>query len=216
MLTLLPRKHSNAISLLFLGAHSDDIEIGCCGSVFRLLEQFAIEEVTWVVFSALDERGDEAKASAELLLKNVKSKKMFFYSFKDGYFPYIGADIKDKFEALKGQSSPDIVFTHYRNDLHQDHRLICELTWNTFRNHLILEYEVMKYDGDLGVPNFFLHLTEAQCQKKMNHLRQHFKSQWGKHWFEDITFRSMARLRGIESNAPEKYAEAFHCRKAIM
>jgi len=135
--------------------------------------------------------------------------------FRDGYFPYSGAEIKDCFEELKRGNPPDLILTHYRNDLHQDHRLVSELTWNTFRDHLILEYEIVKYDGDLGVPNFFVQLSDAICRQKVTNLLECFGSQRGKHWFTEDTFLAMLRLRGLECNARDRLAEAFYCRKGL-
>ncbi|MEI2579606.1 PIG-L deacetylase family protein [Scytonema sp. PRP1] len=128
----------------------------------------------------------------------------------------IGIEIKEFFEQLKQDYNPDLIFTHSRHDLHQDHRLIYDFTWNTFRNHLILEYEIPKYDGDLGNPNFFVHLDEETCQDKIKNIIDSFPSQKGKQWFTQETFLSILRLRGIESNAPNKYAEAFYCRKVVF
>jgi len=202
--------------LLFLGAHADDIEIGCGGTILRLLGEYSIGEVSWIVFSAGGQRATEARQSADVLLDGLESKRVEIRSFRDGFFPYSGGEIKEYFEALKTFVSPDIIFTHYRNDLHQDHRLISDLTWNTFRDHLILEYEVPKYDGDMGIPNFFIHLTEQTAKKKADHIRKQFGSQGNRQWFTEDTFLSILRLRGMESNAPEKYAEAFYCRKVAL
>jgi LmbE family N-acetylglucosaminyl deacetylase len=202
--------------LLLLGAHSDDIEIGCGGTILRLLQDHVVSEVLWIVFSAEERRAAEARESASLFLQGAGQKNVTIHSFRDGYFPYEGAEIKDTFEAIKTEVSPDVIFTHYRYDLHQDHRLICELTWNTFRDHLILEYEVAKYDGDLGTPNFFVHLTDGICRRKIDHIRKCFKTQGNRQWFDDDTFLSLLRLRGIESRSPQKYAEAFYCRKIIV
>lgn len=204
------------VKILCLGAHSDDIEIGCGGSILRLIEEHNVKEVYWVVFSAQGAREQEARDSAKLFLKGVERNNIQTYSFRDGFLPYLGSDVKDCFEGLKSIISPDVIFTHYRHDLHQDHRLISDLTWNTFRDHLILEYEVIKYDGDLGVPNFFIHLTDDICRKKINYIKKCFRTQENHNWFSDDTFWSMFRLRGIEANAPQKYAEAFYCRKMIV
>jgi LmbE family N-acetylglucosaminyl deacetylase len=202
--------------ILCLGAHSDDIEIGCGGTLLKLIEEFPDISVYWVVFGATGERQEEALTSAYALLKNVKRKTVQIKGFRDRFFPYIGDEIKSSFDHLSKDVSPDLVFTHYRQDLHQDHRLISDLTWNTFRNHLILEYEIPKYDGDLGNPNFFVHLNTSIYQKKIAHLMQHFVTQANKHWFTEDTFAAILRLRGIESNAPHRYAEAFYCRKALL
>jgi LmbE family N-acetylglucosaminyl deacetylase len=202
--------------VLCLGAHSDDIEIGCGGTLLKLIEEFPDISVYWVVFGATGERQEEALASANALLKDVKQKTVLIKGFRDRFFPYIGAEIKTSFDQLSKDVSPDLVLTHYRQDLHQDHRLISDLTWNTFRKHLILEYEIPKYEGDLGNPNFFVHLSPSIYQRKINHLMQHFATQTNKHWFTEDTFASILRLRGIESNAPYKFAEAFYCRKAVL
>lgn len=202
--------------LLCLGSHCDDIEIGCGGTILKLIETYQNIIIYWVVFSSNPQREKEANVSANKFLANVENRKILIKNFKDGFFPFIGAEIKEAFEQLKQDINPDLVLTHYRNDAHQDHRLISDLTWNTFRNHLILEYEIPKYDGDLGNPNFFVHLGRAICQKKIDYLLNSFESQKNKHWFTEETFMSILRLRGVEANAPEKYAEAFYCRKIVF
>lgn len=202
--------------VLCLGSHCDDIEIGCGGTILKLIETYQNLIIYWVVFSSNSQREKEANVSANKFLANVKDKTILIKNFRDGFFPFIGAEIKEAFEKLKQDINPDLVLTHYRNDAHQDHRLISDLTWNTFRNHLILEYEIPKYDGDLGNPNFFVHLDRAICQKKINYLLNSFESQKNKHWFTEETFMSILRLRGVEANAPEKYAEAFYCRKIVF
>ena len=201
------------LSILCLGAHSDDIEIGCGGTILRILAEYDHVEVNWVVFSAKGERKNEAVASADLFLSNCKKRNDIVNDFRDGFFPYQGEEIKAFFESLKQEVKPDIIFTHYRNDLHQDHRLVSELTWNTFRNHSIFEYEIMKYDGDIGNPNFFVQLDYSTCQKKIKHLLGAFKSQANHQWFSEDAFLALLRLRGVECNSPGKYAEAFYCRK---
>jgi LmbE family N-acetylglucosaminyl deacetylase len=214
MLTLqFSRQPDSVFKILCLGAHSDDIEIGCGGTILRVLDDNPAAEVLWVVLGAPGPRRTEALASANLFLANARKKEIVIKEFKDGYFPYIGSDIKDFFEDLKRKYSPDLILTHHREDLHQDHRLVSELTWNTFRNHLILEYEIVKYDGDLGAPNFFVHLTEKVAFRKAEILMQSFKSQTQKNWFTEDAFLAILRLRGVECNAPGKYAEAYYCRK---
>lgn len=202
--------------ILCLGAHCDDIEIGCSGTILRLLESRRNVEVYWVVFSSNTERAKEAMSSANMLLEKTKDKKIRIENFRDSFFPFVGNDIKEAFEQIKQEYSPDIVFTHYKNDFHQDHRFISDLTWNTFRDHLILEYEIPKYDGDLGSTNFFVHLDESICHKKINIILESFKSQNHNHWFSKEIFLSMMTLRGIESNSPSRYAEGFYCRKLIF
>jgi LmbE family N-acetylglucosaminyl deacetylase len=202
--------------ILCLGAHPDDIEIGCGGTLLSLLEQHPGATVDWVVFSSDGERRDEALRSADLFLLNALGKAVAVHQFRDGFFPYVAIAIKECFEELKSTLSPDLIFTHQRNDLHQDHRLISELTWNTFRDHLILEFEVPKYDGDLGAPNVFVPLAESTCRAKIDYIVESFVSQRQKPWFDEETFRALLRLRGMECNAPSRYAEAFYCRKLVL
>lgn len=212
----LDRWRPGAERVLCLGAHSDDIEIGCAGTLLRLTEGGWPIEVTWVVFSAEERREQEAQESARAVLASAKSAHIEIQRFRDGFFPAQGEAIKDYFEALKQRVTPDLIFTHYRNDLHQDHRLIAELTWNTFRDHLILEYEIPKYDGDFGSPNVFVPLDEAQCRRKIDLLLTHFASQRDRRWFSEDLFRAVLRVRGMEANAPDGYAEAFYGRKVVL
>jgi LmbE family N-acetylglucosaminyl deacetylase len=217
MLTFqLALKEKRPLRILCVGAHSDDIEIGCGGTILRLLQECAEAEVQWVVLGSSGQRVAEALLSAHNFLAHARKKNVIVKNFKNSFFPYVGAEIKTFFEELKETVSPDVIFTHYRNDLHQDHRLISELTWNTYRNHLILEYEVLKYDGDLGVPNFFVHLNASVCQQKVRLILDCFQTQTEKDWFTSDAFWSLLRLRGIESKAPEKYAEGFYCRKVVL
>jgi len=210
-------KEPNAIlNVLCLGAHSDDIEIGCGGTLLRLIDEHPLLNIFWIVFGANGRRINEAQKSAELFLSGVSEKHVEIKGFQDGYFPYIGAEIKDCFEELKGQFSPDLIFTHYRKDLHQDHRLIEELTWNTFRNHLILEYEIPKYDGDLGAPNYYVCLDEATATKKVNYLNESFATQRDKYWFKEDTFLSLMRVRGVEARSANQYAEGFYAYKIVQ
>ena len=210
------RRRDSILRILCLGAHSDDIEIGCGGTVLRILEENPDAEVLWVVMGASGQRADEATASAKSFLARARQKEVIVKEFRDGFFPYIGAEIKGFFEELKRRFAPDLVLTHCRNDLHQDHRLVSELTWNTFRNHLILEYEILKYDGDLGTPNVFVHLTESLARRKVGILLDSFRSQVKKNWFTEDAFLAILRLRGLECNAQEKYAEAYHARKLVL
>lgn len=209
----IPNPGAGPLHVLLLGAHSDDIEIGCGGTVLRLIQEFPELDITWVVFSALGERGEEARKSAQEFLKDVRQKQVRVHDFKDGYFPYRGEHLKDIFEGLKQELAPDLIFTHYRHDLHQDHRTLCELTWNTWRDHFILEYEIPKYDGDIGIPNFFVHLDRELCDQKTDLLVRFFQTQANKHWFTPETFQAILRLRGVESKSQGGYAEAFYCRK---
>ena len=200
--------------VLCLGAHSDDIEIGCGGTILRLLMQHNNVEVMWVVFSSGAERKAEALKSAKQFLLRAKRHIVTVKNFQGSFFPYRGLAIKTFFEDIKERFAPDLIFTHYRNDLHQDHRIISDFTWNTWRDHLILEYEIPKYDGDLGVPNVFAPLDETTVRNKARILLDSFKTQRTKQWFSEDTFLSLARIRGIECNSPDRYAEAFYCRKA--
>jgi LmbE family N-acetylglucosaminyl deacetylase len=207
---------SDDLHVLALGAHADDIEIGCGGTIMRLLDERPRTVVTWVVLSAVGARSREAKESAEKILAAAGKQSVITEDFRDGYFPYVGASLKDLFEELKGQCSPDVIFTHRKEDLHQDHRLISELTWQTFRDHLTLEYEVPKYDGDLASPNVFSVLTDQFFRRKLDHLMAHFPSQGHHRWYTEESFLSILRLRGIEANSPSGYAEGFHCRKLVL
>jgi LmbE family N-acetylglucosaminyl deacetylase len=204
------------LKVLCLGAHPDDIEIGCGGTILRLIEEIPEAPFCWVVFSGDEKRGREAHKSANLFLNGVKSKKITIKQFRESYFPFIGAQIKDYFEELKTKFFPDLIFTHYNNDAHQDHRLISNLTWNTFRDHLILEYEVPKYDGDLGTPNLYIHLDGSHVQRKISYICDVFQTQKERQWFNEETFRSLLKIRGVESNSPNRYAEAFYSRKAVF
>jgi LmbE family N-acetylglucosaminyl deacetylase len=203
-------------TVLCLGAHPDDIEIGCAGAILRLAQAPKPPAFTWVVFSSDAVRKEEAQRSAQALLRGTPNPRIRIEQFRDGFLPYDGARVKEVFEGLKSTTSPDLVFTHYRHDLHQDHRLISELTWNTFRDQWILEYEVPKYDGDLGAPNAFVPLAEALCRRKIEAILQGFPSQHGKSWFSEDVFRGLMRLRGVECNAPSGYAEAFYGRKLVF
>jgi LmbE family N-acetylglucosaminyl deacetylase len=207
---------AGGLEILALGAHADDIEIGCAGTIRKLLEQHPNARVTWIVFGPGGERESEARKSADDLLRDISEKTVVLHDFRDGFLPYAGGPVKEIFEDLKGSVSPTLIFTHYRHDLHQDHRLLCELTWNTFRDHLILEYEVPKYDGDFGSPNVFVQLDESDVEKKLAHLSNNFHSQQSKHWYDEALFRAVARLRGAECNSPSGYAEGFYGRKLVL
>ena len=206
----------SARRILCLGAHSDDIEIGIGGTLLKLAEQVTDLEICWVVFSAPGPRSDEASQSANDFLGGVANKQIRIGSFRESYFPSEWPSIKDWFEQIKAKFDPDVVFTHYRDDRHQDHRVLADLAWNTFRNHLILEYEILKYDGDLGSPNTFMPLSERLCARKIELLLQHFKTQSTKHWFTSDTFEAMHRIRGIECASATGRAEAFYCRKLVL
>jgi len=214
--TQLAKPAGSVRQILCLGAHCDDIEIGCGGTMLRWLEEQPQTDVYWVVFSSIPGRREEACASAMAFLEKARDKNVVIKEFRDGFLPYVGKEVKDYFEELKRLVSPDIIFTHYRHDLHQDHRLVSELTWNTWRDHLILEYEIPKYDGDFGSPNFFVELDEALCRQKSEYLLKHFPSQRNKHWFSEETFQALLRLRGMECRSSTTYAEAFYSRKIVV
>jgi LmbE family N-acetylglucosaminyl deacetylase len=213
---VLPPERREPLRLLCLGAHADDIEIGCGGTVLRLAAEFPDLVARWIVFSGVGLRGVEARNSAAAFLENISQKQIEVLGFRDGYFPFQGADLKDCFEAVKRDFDPSLILTHWQGDAHQDHRFVAELTHNTFRDHLVLEYEIPKYDGDLGNPAFFVPLTQAQVHRKIKTIVRQFPSQRGRSWFSDETFLAMARLRGIGCNAPEGLAEAFYARKIVF
>jgi LmbE family N-acetylglucosaminyl deacetylase len=196
--------------ILAVGCHADDIEIGCGGTLLALTRARPEVQVTWVVLTGSDERTREATASASAFLDAAERADVRVLGFRESFLPHQGSEVKEAFEGLKS-TDPHLIFTHGRDDLHQDHRFACELTWNTFRDHLILEYEIPKYDGDLGAPNVFVPLDEPVVAEKVRLIGEHFGSQSGKHWFDEELFRSLLRIRGME--AATRYAEAFTCRK---
>jgi LmbE family N-acetylglucosaminyl deacetylase len=202
---------------VLIGCHPDDIEIGCGATLLTLLARAPQLELTWVVLSANGTRADEARASAERFAESGTTRpEIVVESFRDGFFPYIGGEIKERLEELKSRIDPDIVFTHVGIDLHQDHRLVSELTWNTFRDNLVLEFEIPKYDADLASPNVFVPVTEEAVRRKVELLLECFPSQSSKHWFSEDVFRGLMRLRGVESNSPTRFAEGFRCRKLLL
>jgi LmbE family N-acetylglucosaminyl deacetylase len=204
-------------SVLVLGSHPDDIEIGCGGTLLRLSRENPGVEVRWVVFCGADDRRNrEARDSAAQYLAGFKQSKVDVFTFRDAFMAFDGVAVKEAFEGLKRDFAPDLVFTHFRDDRHQDHRLLSDLAWNTWRDHQILEYEILKYDGDLGRPNVYAPLPEAVCDRKVSLLMQMFGSQRSRQWFTEDTFRAMLRVRGVECNSPSKYAEAFHARKLVL
>ncbi len=206
-------KNQSPLNILCLGAHCDDIEIGAGGTLLKIFEQYQIGKVRWVIFSSNEIRKPEAISSAEEFLTGIPDKEVSVHGYRDGFLPYQAPEIKERFEELK-KEQPDLIFTHYREDRHQDHRLISDLTWNTWRNNLILEYEIPKYDGDLGVPNLYVPLDEKYVSKRNGILSGTFVSQRSKHWFDDSTFNALLRLRGMESASV--FAEAFYVRKITL
>jgi LmbE family N-acetylglucosaminyl deacetylase len=207
-------RFGSAKKILCLGAHSDDIEIGCGGTILKLIRQQPGIDFLFAVFSAQGERKHEAERSAGEFLRESGGSEIVLFDFRESYFPAQWESIKDAIESLRSRFDPDLVFTHFRNDLHQDHKTISDLTWTSFRNHLILEYEVPKYDGDLAHPNLFVPLSAELCDAKLGLIQKHFASQTGKYWFKPETFKSLMKLRGIE--CATAYAEAFHCRKMVF
>lgn len=201
--------------ILCVGAHSDDIEIGCGGTILKILAANPRVEVMWVVFSAEGVRAKEAQSSAKAFLGKSTQHTIITKDFRTSYFPYQGEQIKEFFETLKS-FSPEVIFTHYRDDRHQDHRVLSDLAWNTFRSHVILEYEIPKYDGDYGSPNFFVPVSAAHLKKKADLLCKFFQSQSNKHWFTPDLFMATPRIRGMECDSPTQFAEAFYSRKLVF
>jgi len=201
---------------LFIGAHCDDIEIGCGGTVLELVKQFPDAVIHWVVLSSGKERAKEAQQAARHFLRGARNATVAVKNFRESFFPSEAPLIKEFFEEIKRSSVPDVVFAHFRDDLHQDHRIVGELTWNTFRNHMILEYEIPKYDGGLGSPSVFVPLVSGSVKRKVDVLMKVFRSQLSRQWFTPDTFHGLMRLRGIECNAPSGFAEAFYSRKLVL
>lgn len=216
MINLRFDSNSAPLKILCIGAHSDDIEIGCGATMAQLVANNMAAEVYWLVLSASGRRISEAKKSAAMIFGESVSLTIDIQEFRNGYFPYTGADIKDYFEKLKSAFEPDVIFTHYQQDRHQDHRVTSDLTWNTFRNHCVLEYEIPKFDGDLGAPSVFVPIQPEYIEKKIEVLTECFPSQADKPWFDDATFRGLMRLRGVECNAKSGYAEAYYARKVCL
>ena len=202
--------------VLCLGAHSDDIEIGCGATILRLIQEQSELEIYWLVFSARGIRAREAKASASEFLRGLRSRWIRTMTFRESYFPGEWPAIKGAFEKVKREFEPDLVLTQYRDDRHQDHRVLSDLAWNTFRNHLVLEYEIPKYDGDLGLPNVYIPVPRELCERKISMLLRHFQSQKNRHWFTADTFWALLRLRGIECASCSGFAEAFYGRKLSL
>jgi LmbE family N-acetylglucosaminyl deacetylase len=217
MLDFVPSvQRDRPLRLLCIGAHSDDLEIGCGGTVLSWLASRRRIHVTWVVLTAADERKQEARRSATALLRQAAEVDTVLGEFRDGFLPTQYSAVKEFFESLKDRESPDVVLTHRLEDRHQDHRLVGELTWNTWRNSVILEYEIMKYEGDLGLPNVFVPIAASTFRRKAAHLLRHFGSQRSKSWFNEENFRALAQLRGMECRSPSGLAEAFHARKLCL
>ena len=212
----LPRTGDAPLRVLCLGAHSDDIEIGCGGTILTWSRAAVPLDVHWVVLSGDDEREREARASAAEFLSGAHGRSVAVQRFRNGYFPFEGAAIKDYFESLKADVDPDLILTHHRHDRHQDHRLVADLTWNTWRDHLILEYEIPKYDGDLGSPNVLVTLDDATARRKVDGILTHYPSQHRRAWFDADMFRGLLRLRGMEANAPGRFAEGFYGTKVVL
>ncbi|HEX3256843.1 MAG TPA: PIG-L deacetylase family protein [Gaiellaceae bacterium] len=215
MLKVTPSDLPSPCRILAVGCHSDDIEIGCGGTLLTLIDSLPSVEICWLVLSARGERAAEARRSAEAFLEGAASAEVILHEYRDGFLPYVGADVKQLFEDLK-PFAPDLVFTHYSDDRHQDHRLAAELTWNTFRNHLILEYEIPKYDGDFGSPNVFVGLSRPVADRKVDLLLEHFRTQRDRRWFTGDLFTAVMRIRGMESNSPSGLAEGFYGRKVVV
>jgi LmbE family N-acetylglucosaminyl deacetylase len=213
MIDLSLRPGSAPLRVLCLGAHSDDIEIGCGGTVMQWLRDGAALDVTWVVCSAPDTRRTEATRSAQALLRGAARRRIVIGDLEDSHFPSQMRELKAFCRQIRDEDKADVVFTHHVDDLHQDHRALAEVTWQTWRDHLVLEYEIPKFEGDLGRPNAFVPLEGSVARRKVDHLMRHFGTQRSKDWFRASTFEALMALRGIECRAADGMAEAFHARK---
>lgn len=216
MLPLTLPSRPGGLSLLAIGAHADDIEIGCGGTILRLASDGVLGSVRWVVLSATGQREAEARTSAASFLAGIDQTEVVVAGFRDSFFPYLGGTVKEFFEETRGSFTPDLILTHRRDDLHQDHRLVGELTWNTYRSHLILEYEIPKYEGDTASPNLYVELPEETCERKVEIVSRTFRSQASRPWFDPEAFRAVMRLRGMECNSRSRFAEGFTSRKAVI
>lgn len=215
MLTLDINPQKRPLRLLCLGAHCDDLEIGCGGTVLEWLARYPQVEVTWVVFSAPAGRAAEARRSAAAFLRRAARRTVVLHAIRDGHFPAHFGELKALFAGLAAGPAPDVVFAHALEDRHQDHRLVAELAWQTFRDHLVLEYEIPKYEGDLGKPNFHVPLAASTARRKIANLLRYFPSQHSKDWFRPETFSATMHLRGLECRAPSGSAESFVARKLV-
>jgi LmbE family N-acetylglucosaminyl deacetylase len=209
-------KHDRPIRFLFLGAHCDDIEIGCSGTLLRLVDAYPRAEFHWATLASDPVRAQETEKCAHRLLGNDVTRSVQIDSFRESHFPTQMSELKERIEELKVRTLPDVVFTHHREDRHQDHRTLSDLTWNSFRDHIVLEYEIPKFDGDLGSPNFFVPIPEPVVQQKIDALLECFPSQRDRYWFTEETFRGMMRIRGIEARSHTGYAEGFYARKITL
>jgi LmbE family N-acetylglucosaminyl deacetylase len=203
------------LRILALGAHADDIEIGAGGLLLDLLAADRVEAIDWVVLSAEGPRADEARRSAEGLVAGRATLRTEVEAFRERFFPHL-PEIKDFVDGLGKRVRPDLVLAPRLEDRHQDHRTVAELTWQAFRDHLVLEYEIVKYEGDLGAPNLYAPLADTVVTAKIEHLMTAFPSQFHHPWYDESGFRALMRIRGIESNAPSGYAEAFTGRKVVL
>lgn len=202
--------------ILCLGAHCDDIEIGCGATLLRLTAQMPDITLRWVVFTGSPERHDEARRAVEGFLPRAVERRIDLHSLRESFLPQQWGTVKELFEQVKGEFQPSLIFTHFKDDAHQDHRLVSDLTWNTFRDHPILEYEIPKYEGDLGNPNLFVPVERAQAERKVDLITRCFASQRSRPWFDEATFFGLLRVRGVGCNAPSGFAEAFHARKLVL
>ncbi len=206
---------SKALRVLCIGAHCDDIEIGCGATLLRLAGERPLD-VTWLILCSTAGRALEARSSAASFLKKARSHKVNIETFRDGYLPAHWGQVKERIESLTALATSDLIFTHDLHDRHQDHRVISELTWNTFRDHVILEYEIPKYEGGLGQPNLYVPVSRAVAERKTRHVLHAYSTQRRKRWFSSETFLGLMRLRGVECNAPHGLAEAFYARKLVI
>jgi LmbE family N-acetylglucosaminyl deacetylase len=212
----LAKSQKGRLDVLCIGAHCDDIEIGCGGTVLALQRRYPGCRVHWLILTSVPARRSEALAAARAFVKPACRGETLVCDFPDGMLPGHLVQVKERFEAFKALVDPELILTHHGLDRHQDHSLVSQVTWQTFREHMIWEYEIPKYDGDLVTPNMYVPVSATAAARKIRLIVKAFESQRGKSWFTAENLLAMMRLRGLECRSPSGFAEGFHCRKLVF